>query len=386
MTDRIENIKLHKHILICGDNINSLNIARSLGEKGITPVVVMQQEDKSRLLASSRYINEIIYAQDFNDALSILLSYANVEYPPFVYITDDNHLQVLDAHFGQLKEKFYLFNAAEEGRLSYYLDKEKQCELAKEVGLHVPGYEEVERGELPKSLTYPVITKTSNSYSAGWKRDVTICYSADELKEAYKSMISERLLLQEYIEKTGEYSMQGISLNGGDEVYMPFERMYLRFSKTSFGGYMYYQPFKNEDLQHKVQAMLKKIRFSGCFEIEFLVDKDNQLHFLEINLRFSASNYGVNNGGVNLPYLWATSVLLGKIDTSDFALKRERYYVMNEMVDISYASETGWLKWLRQLLSADGYYLFNRKDLKPFFHFWIGYKMKRMFKKILKRR
>ena len=75
-----------------------------------------------------------------------------------------------------------------------------------------------------------------------------------------------------------------------------------------------------------------------------------------------------------------------QIDTSDFALKRERYYVMNEMVDISYASETGWLKWLRQLLWADGYYLFNRKDLKPFFHFWIGHKMKRMFKKILKRR
>lgn len=380
--NQMKDIKEHKHILICGDNINSLNIARSLGEKGISPIVIMQQEDKPQLLASSRYVKEIIYVKGLKEALEKLRDFANDEYPPFVYITDDNHLQVLDAHYNQLKGKFIFFNAEEEGRLSYYLDKEKQCELAKKAGLSVPGYEEVERGQLPKALTYPVITKTSNSYSAGWKRDVAICYSPDELKEAYESMISERLLLQEYIEKTGEYSMQGISINGGEEVYMPFERMYLRFSKTSFGGYMYYQPFRNDDLQRKVQAMLKKIRFSGCFEIEFLVDKDNQLHFLEINLRFSASNYGVNNGGVNMPYLWAKSVLLNKIDTSVAATKQDRYYVMNEMEDISYAREVGWLKWLKQLITADGYYLYNCKDLKPFYAYWFGYKLKRVFKKI----
>lgn len=366
----------HKHIIVCGDNINSLNILRGLGEKGITPFVIMQDEGHLPLLASSRYVGEIIHVQGFEKALHKLLEFADDKCHPFVYLTDDNHLQVLDANYNLLKGKFYVFNADEQGRLSFYLDKEKQCLLAKETGFLVPGFEEVKRGQLPKSLKYPVITKTSNSYSAGWKRDVTICYSPDELMQAYFGMISERLLLQEYIEKTGEYSMQGVSINGGEEIYMPFERMYLRYTKTSFGGYMYYQPFHNKELEHKVQAMLKKIKFSGCFEIEFLVDKEKNLHFLEINFRFSASNYGVNNGGINLPYLWAKSILQNTIDISGFHPKTERYYVMNEVTDMSSAKNVGYVTWLKQLLTAEGHSLFNSKDIMPFIN-WCLQKVKR---------
>ena len=216
-------IKLHKHIIVCGDNINTLNVLRSIGEKGIVPITIMEDEGHLPLLSTSRYIGNIIHVQSFEDALQELLKHANPECPPFVYLTDDNHLQILDANYDLLKNKFYIFNAGEQGRLSYFLDKEKQCLLAKDCGFVVPEFEEVKRGQLPKSLKYPVITKTSNSYSAGWKRDVTICYSPEELLQAYPQMISERLLLQEYVEKTGEYSMQGISLNGGKDVYMPFE-------------------------------------------------------------------------------------------------------------------------------------------------------------------
>ncbi|MBO6306086.1 MAG: ATP-grasp domain-containing protein [Paludibacteraceae bacterium] len=369
-------IKQHKHIIVCGDNMNSLNILRSLGEKGIIPIVIMEDEGHLPLISYSKYAGEIIHVQGFEETLSILSEYANIEYPPFIYLTDDNNLQLIDDHYDLLASKFYFFNAKREGRITYFLDKEKQCALAKECGLLVPNFEEVERGQLPQNLNYPIITKTSNSYSAGWKRDVTICYSPSELSAAYKQMISKRLLLQEYIEKIGEYSMQGISLNGGEEIYMPFERMYLRYTKTSFGGYMYYQPFNNQELKKKVQRMLREIGFSGCFEIEFLVDKNNQLHFLEINFRFSGSNYGVNTGGVNLPYLWAMSVLLNTIDISNLPIKTERYYVMNEVSDFMSAGKVGIFTWLKQLFSADGYYLYNSKDMKPFYNWWIQ-KLKR---------
>lgn len=378
--DANNQIKQHQHIIVCGDNVNSLNILRSLGEKGIIPIVIMQDEGHLPLLSSSRYIGKIIHVEGFDQALNKLLEYADSKYPPFVYITDDNHLQILDSNYDLLKDKFFVFNAGEKGRLSYFLDKEKQCILAKECGFLVPNFEEVERGQLPQYLNYPIITKTSNSYSAGWKIDVTICNSENELKQAYSKMISKRLLLQEYVEKIGEYSMQGISIDEGREVFMPFERMYLRYSKTSFGGYMYYQPFQNEELRKQVQNMLQKIKFSGCFEIEFLVDKEQQLHFLEINFRFSASNYGVNNGGVNLPYLWAKSVLQNTIDISDLQIKKERYYVINEVSDWTYAKKVGYMKWLKQLFSANGYYLYNSKDLKPFTIWWMQ-KIKRKFSK-----
>ena len=363
-------IKRHKHILVCGDNTNSLNILRSLGEKEIRPIVIMQEEGHLSLLAKSKYIGEIISVCGFENAVTKLLEFADVSCPPFVYLTDDNHLQVIDDNYNNLKDKFYFFNAGSQGRLTQYLDKEQQCWLAEKHGLSVPKYEEVDRGQLPTKLTYPIITKTNNSYSPGWKRDVTICYSPQELSDAYRRMVSERLLLQEYIEKTGEYSMQGISINGGESVYLPFERMYLRYTKKSFGGYMYYQPFEDKELHEKVQAMLREIGFTGCFEIEFLVDKKQQLHFLEINLRFSASNYGVNTGGVNLPYLWAQSTLLNTIDTHNLNPRNQRYYVINDTTDIDAAKKVGYITWLKQYISADGYYLWNLHDKKPYFSWW----------------
>lgn len=372
-------IKKHRHILVCGDNVNSLNIVRSLGERDIAPTVILFKDDSVlSLLSKSRYCGEIVTVHSYDEAINALMNYVDEGRPPFVYLTDDGHLQFLDEHYEMLKGKFYLFNGGEKGRLTYYLNKEKQCMLAKECGFSVPGFEEVERGELPSSVSYPVITKTWNSYSDGWKKDVTICYSATELLQSYPKMTSKRLLLQEYVEKSGELSMQGLSIDGGKEVFMPFERMYLRFSETSFGGYMYYQPFSDEILKRNIQTMLKTINYSGCFEIEFIVDKQNRLHFLEVNLRFSASNYGLNTGGVNLPYLWAKSVLTGSIDSNDLYIRKERYYVVNDMIDWQYAKNVGYLRWLKQLLTADGYYLYNSRDLRPFVLWWMQ-KIRRAF-------
>lgn len=219
----------------------------------------MQEEGHIPMLANSKYIGELIPVCGFENAITTLLEFADVSCPPFVYLTDENHLQIIDANYNNLKDKFYFFNAGSQGRLTRFLDKEQQCLLAEKHGLNVPRFEEVDRGQLPTKLTYPIITKTSNSYSAGWKSDVTICYSPQELSEAYLHMVSERLLLQEYVEKTGEYSMQGISINGGESVYMPFERMYLRYTKTSFGDYMYYQPFSDKELQGKYKPCCGKL-------------------------------------------------------------------------------------------------------------------------------
>ena len=154
-------IKKHKHILVCGDNTNSLNILRSLGEKGICPITIVQEEGHIQLLRNSKYIGEVIYVYGFEEAVTKVLEFADISCPPFVYLTDDNHLQIIDANYDSLKGKFYFFNAGSQGRLTQFLDKEQQCVLAEQCGFRVPKFEEVDRGQLPTKLTYPVITKTS---------------------------------------------------------------------------------------------------------------------------------------------------------------------------------------------------------------------------------
>ena len=51
------SIYKHKFIVFAIDHFNSLGIIRSLGEKGINPIVVLYGE-KSRLVQKSKYISE----------------------------------------------------------------------------------------------------------------------------------------------------------------------------------------------------------------------------------------------------------------------------------------------------------------------------------------
>ncbi len=375
------DVTAHKHIMLCGDNRNSLCILRSLGERGIRPIIILQNEGNISLLSHSKYLGKIFIVESFDDAIRKLLMFADANCPPFVYLTDDYHLQHIDTNYDKLIDNFYFFNAGKQGRITRFLSKQEQCRLAEKCGLSVPKFEEVKRGELPKALSYPVITKTYNSYSAGWKRDVTICYSSDELLAAYDHMVSERLLLQEYVHKTGEMFLQGVSINGGEDIYIPFEAKYLNYTDTSFGWLSEYLPFNAPELYSKIQKMLREIQFSGCFEIEFLLDEKQQLHFLEINMRFSGANYGVNIGGVNLPYLWAQSTLQNKIDTVDLQLRHGPYIVANDMNALADIKEVGALKMFRLLKSADGYYIYNKYDKLPFY-FWLIQKIRRKIKKI----
>lgn len=376
-----DDYKNHKFILLCGDNLNSLGVLRSLGEDGIVPYIILLQEGHISLLSKSKYPKKIIPSSSFEESYRILLAqFSNEAYKPFILTTDDNHEQILDEHYDELVGKFYFFNAGAQGRVTKYMDKMELCKLAEKCGLRVPSSEVVVPGILPKSLKYPVFTKTINPYSEGWKRDVFICNNEEELLEAYQGMVSPALIIQEYVDKVGEISMQGISICGGEKVFLPFERMYLRFSKTNFGGYMYYQRFSNDGLREKIQSMIREIGFSGCFEIEFLVDKNDNLYFLEINLRFSASNYGVNFGGVNQAALWAKSTLGNSIIADSNSIRDRRFYVINEPEDVKYIRKVGICCWIKQFLTADSYYLFNAKDPVPMLSFWFQ-KLTRKLKK-----
>ncbi|MBQ2024950.1 MAG: hypothetical protein II215_00580 [Paludibacteraceae bacterium] len=373
----------HKHIIIGGDNLNSLSIIRSLGEKGIRPIAIIIAENHIPQVRKSKYIQRYIKTSSEEESLNVLLSYADVSCPPFVYTSDDNHQSMLDLHYDQLANKFYFFNAGQAGRINHYMDKENLCQLAHECGFRVPKREVVDLGVLPKQITYPVITKTINSYSAGWKRDVGIYYSGSELSEAYKEMISKRLLLQEYITKKNELEVHGFSINGGEEVYLSYYSLYYRFTETTFGGYKYYKPLVDEVVAEKIKKMIRKVRYTGNFEVEFLVDQGDELVFLEINFRFPLSNYACTYGGANMPYLWAQSTIQSKIVYPESV--KDFFSFKNEAIDFSQTigrKKMSLTKWIRETIHTDCLLIYNRHDIKPFIGYWLG-KVKRIVKKRL---
>lgn len=370
-----DDIFSHEHILLCGDNFNSLSIVRSLGEYGIRPTVVIVQEGHIPLVEKSKYIGRVIKTQSIESGVETVVQLASsLSTKPFIYTNDDNHASEIDKQYDALKDIAFFFNAGESGRITHLMNKKVLCDLAQECGFLTPRGEIVNRGTLPTTLSYPVYTKTLTPYSQGWKRDADIFFSPDELLEGYKNMISEKFLIQEYINKKNEFEIHGFSINGGKDVYLSYYSLYYRLGKTTFGSYKYYQMLTDHSLEQKIKDMVRMANYSGVFEAEFIVDNNTELRFLEINFRFPLSNYACTFGGVNLPVLWAQSVLSGEIHRENIHPTKKFFSFMNEVPDFMQSvrrKKVSFHQWFRELKTADCLLLFNRDDIYPFISYIV---------------
>ena len=140
----------------------------------------------------------------------------------------------------RLMESSFFFNAGRKGRLTELTNKSVQCQLAESCGFTVPKYEVLEKGHLPVSLKYPVITKTLSPNEGRWKKDMFVCYDEQTLKTAYSQIEAQRLILEEYVEGSCEYDLKGISIDGGREVCFTYAKVWMS-SKEPFGTIMHYE-------------------------------------------------------------------------------------------------------------------------------------------------
>lgn len=360
----------HKFIVFCYDHYNPLGIIRSLGEKGIRAIVILNCKGKTaRLIPSSKYPQIIHKVNSIEEGFNLLLSkYGQKKYKPFIYSSSDDICELLDKNYELLIDKFFFFHGKEEGIVSKYLNKDSINSLAIQKGCNVLFNEVVNKGDLPDNIRYPVVTKAMISTLYAWKKEMHICNTPKELLQAYKDIRSDTILVQEYIEKKNELCLDGFSFNAGNDVYIPYYTNYLRFSKMSYGGYMVLRPFNDEIIYNQIKEILKEVGYTGIFEAEFLVDKNGKKWFLEVNFRNSTWSYAYTYGGWNMPYLWAIGTLQGSIKTEK--LKRiKEFTAMSEEEDYDISVKSGMIsfkEWFEDYKRADVHYLTNKKDPWPY--------------------
>ncbi len=310
----LNDIKSCKHIVLCVDRYNPLGVIRSLGEGGIRPIVVCIKDGGIPLACKSKWISVLHVVDDDTCAIELLLQLGKkANKKSFLYTCDDRRAVLVDRNYDALSQYFYCFHCDKQGDLEYWVNKDHICTLASSIstingGWQVPKWEVVKRGELPKEVHYPLITKDIASTLGAWKDDVFVCNNEQELLQAYQKIKGETLMLQEYIKKKNEVSWDGISIEGGKEIYFPFEVAFHRFTKSSYGYYMYVQPMPIGMIE-SCKKIIRECHYTGCFDIEAIIDEQNQYWFLEINFRFSCWNYAVTKGGVNYPITWALNTL-----------------------------------------------------------------------------
>ena len=373
LSDKFNCLQAYKHIVFCFPHANSLGIVRSIAREGLNPIVVSIGDiNEDSGFYHSRYIKELYRFATPSEGLDFIVKkYGNEKHKNFIYLMPDFGVRICDEQYDNLKDRFYYFNSGGANCLTTFLNKDTLCSLAEKCGLPVPRFEIVKRGNSPKKVNFPIFIKTNNSF-ANWKSDSGIAHDEAELKMLCNRFVSDEWIMQDCIEKRSEDSWQGISVNGGEQVYMPYRKRYVRLRKNDYGTYMYYEAIAPPtNIAEGIRKMLKEMKFSGCFEAEFILDKKDQLHFLEINPRFSASNQGMQAGGVNMPLEWALSVLKGYVDETTILLRKHPYYVLNEFMDFSkhvLTGHVGIFRWLKEMKEASSLYYYRKDDKAPFFY------------------
>ncbi len=156
-------------------------------------------------------------------------------------------------------------------------------------------------------------------------------------------------------------------------MWFPYTSEYIRFLRKSYGEYMWIKPYTDEKVRKSIQDILKATHFSGVFSLECIIDKNDDLWFLEVNFRNSTWSYAYTYAGLNLPYQWAKSTLEGRIDYDSAKILDRPFLAMNEVSDFTdsvlHERQIGIREWFKQVRECDVLYYYNKNDKKPlFFH------------------
>ena len=351
------------------EGTNALGQLRTYGKMGYKPSLVLICADSTpHYIHKCKYIEHIYVKPTIEEGLSFLLrEYSKCTIPVVVSSGSDIVISALDKIYDTISSHFIFYNAGEQGRLSSFMEKEALRELAIRSGLNAPSAKVVKVGSLPQDLSYPVITKAANSNMHNWKSVSYICKSENELLKAYKKIGTSEIIVQEYVEKKNEYILQGVSYNNGKQVFIPLEGYYYRIIPGRYACYLYFQKYSGRKYG-EVCDMIRKIGYNGIFEIEFLVDKNDELQFLEINFRQTAWNHTFYKMGVCLEQIWIDSQCKSDYCVPEYEI-RHRFNLMDGLADFQLSvkdSKMSILHWIKDLIKTDGFMILDFADPRPF--------------------
>lgn len=366
--------KNHLVIVFAIDHYNPLGVIRSLGENGIRPIYIAIRH-RVELGVKSKYVSKVHQVDSVEEGYQVLMENYGEVYKtgdkPFLLFSDDKSVGYFDLRYDEVKDRFITYNAnGVQGRIMEFMDKKNILDLAKKHGLNVLEPIVVNKGEIPEGLEYPIITKDINPNSGGWKSDVFVCQNEEDLKKAYTKISSPVVLLQKYVDKKTEFAFEGCSVNKGQSALIAIKSTYKYAIPAYYSPFMMCESLHDQKLKAALEGMLAEIGFEGIFEIEFLVDKDDNAYFLEINFRNATWSYASTRAGMPLPYIWVKGMLNGKIDNDDYKEVPGGFTAMVEPIDYAKRVELGVStpgEWLADFKKANCGFYYSEDDLEPFY-------------------
>jgi acetyl-CoA carboxylase biotin carboxylase subunit len=295
-----------KKILVANRGEIAVRIIRSCREMGIESVAVYSDADRTSMHV--RYADEAYRVGPAPSSESYL------QMDKLIEVAKKSGAQAIHPGYGFLSENAEFASRVRKAKLIFIGpsseaivsmgDKMMARELMKKAGVPiVPGSEELpkldfEIKKVAADIGYPVMIKAS---AGGGGKGMRLVETESELIESVKRAQSEArtafgndaVYLEKYLREPHHIEFQILADNHGNVVHL-FERecsVQRRHQKVVEETP---SPFVTPELRQAmaVQAIAaaKSVNYSGAGTIEFLVDKDRNFYFLEMNTRLQVEH------------------------------------------------------------------------------------------------
>ena len=297
---------MYKKILIANRGEIALRIIRACHELGIKSVAVYSTADKSSL--HTKFADEAVCIGPPHSSESYLsipniisageITNADAIHPGYGFLAEN-------ADFSQIcSENNFVFLGPKPEIIKAMGDKSQAKKTMKSSGVPViPGNEGIlldpsEAKAAAKEIGYPVMLKAS---AGGGGRGMRLVYKESEIENAFKTASTEALnafnngdmYIEKFVENPRHIEIQILADAFGNVVSLgerecSIQRRYQKLVEESPS------PAVNEDLRKKMgeAAILgaKAVSYVGVGTVEFLLDKNKDFYFMEMNTRIQVEH------------------------------------------------------------------------------------------------
>ena len=296
--------------VILGGSWNAVSVARSLGPRGVAVHALADRPD--RPVRFSRHCGGFVAVPRGEDVQAGWMHWLRERGPRGAVLLPcgDDGLELVACNRSELAALGYVPIEADDEVLLAMLDKDRQYELARELGVPAPetitvrGPEDLERAAT--TVTFPCALKALHShvFSRHFYGKVVVAENASELRTAFARMqaLEIEVLVTEIIPGAedrfyGYYSY----LDEAGEPLFHMTKQKIRQFPPGFGVGCYHVTNWDPEVAELGLAFMQGIGMRGLGNVEFKRDaRDGRLKLIELNHRFTAINELVRRAGLDL--------------------------------------------------------------------------------------
>ena len=295
-----------KKILVANRGEIACRVMRTAKKMGIATVAVYSDADKDALHV--RMADEAVHIGPPASAQSYLLidkiveackqTGADAVHPGYGFLSEKREFQEA------LAKNKIIFIGPDAEAIFAMGDKIESKKLAKKAGVSsVPGYLGVikdadEAVKIAKDIGYPVMIKAS---AGGGGKGMRLSWNDQETREGFVSATNEakssfaddRVFIEKFIEHPRHIEIQVLGDAHGNVVYLgerecSIQRRHQKVIEEAPSPFL--TPQVRKAMGEQAVALAQAVNYKSAGTVEFIVDKDRNFYFLEMNTRLQVEH------------------------------------------------------------------------------------------------